>query len=91
MNLLWYVVNTAPDGALKSRVSEIWCGTRVCLCVCWSVTTISCAETDEPIEVPFGTLVCGHVRPKEPCIRWEPGSSRKRGNFSADNSQPTVR
>ena len=26
----------------------------VCVCVCVLITTISCAKTAEPVEVPFG-------------------------------------
>jgi len=32
----------------------------VCLSVCYK--SVSLAETDEPVEIPF--------EPKEPCIRW---------------------
>jgi len=39
---------------------------RVCLSVFLLVTTVSCAKTDEPIEMPF---VVWTRRRKEPCIK----------------------
>ena len=44
------------------------------LCVCLFVTTMSCAETDEPIEMPFG--VWTRVSPNV-----GPDPLRERGNF----------
>jgi len=36
------------------------------LCVCLLVTTVRCAKTDEPIEIPFEVWTCGAHRIVEP-------------------------
>ena len=40
---------------------------------------MSCAEMAELIEMPFGSCTC--VGPKEPCIRFWPGSPQGKGQF----------
>jgi len=49
------------------------------LCICLLDITVSCAKTDEPIEMPFGGVDSGE--PKKPCIMWVSGSPRGMGNF----------
>jgi len=39
------------------------------------VTTVSSANTAEPIEMPFGRVL---MEPKEPCIRWRSRYPQKR-------------
>jgi len=43
---------------------------------------VSCAKTAELIEIPFGVWIYGGAWvPKEPCIRWGPGSPHGKGHF----------
>ena len=39
---------------------------------------MTCAETNEPVEMSFG---CDSGGSKETCIRWGPGYPKGRGNF----------
>jgi len=42
---------------------------------------MSCAKTDEPIEMPFGVWILG--RAKEPCFMWKPESLKGSGQCEA--------
>jgi len=59
----------------------------VSVCLCVLDTQVSCAETAEPIEMPFGTDFYG---PKEPCIRWGSRSSHEKRQFWYDMCRPVV-
>ena len=47
-----------------------FCGMTALLCRCLFDVIVSCANTDEPIAVPFGVRTRGA---KEPRIKWGPG------------------
>jgi len=47
--------------------------------VCVLVTTVSLAKMDEPIEMLLGGA--DSRGPKEPCIRYRPGSPNRRGTI----------
>ena len=49
------------------------------------VTTVSSANTAEPIEMPFERVL---MEPKEPCIRWRSRYPQKRGFFGGRASGP---
>ena len=61
-----------------------------CVYVCVLFTTVSCAKTAEPIEMPFG--IWSHSGSKEPCIKV--GTLIPQGKlqfFGGDISQPIVK
>jgi len=74
-----------------TRCRDMACAWSVCLCVCWSQLW---ALQKQMNQSSCRLWTQAHtLRPKEPCIRWDPDPPKVRGNFWGEwaLSQPIVK